>query len=427
MSLDSLYEVLNPHFNTLTFYKMAKNHTQELRRIMTNFFQKQGYSIVIHGNTVNLKDIGKHPKNTRDLIAANISNQTEIGKNFSGVTDDYQSRFEIPEFIVNGHFVTIKLKSNDTFFDTGHDITLSIRADNNNVTSDSFKRYYHKINLLKPVDTVLGDIVKCVNQDIEAYVSGVTQGDEPRNQNHYSPSAVQMAYDLFLRNFEGKDAAAGLPVEFKMITKEDVGKMTGSKSAGLRPFTISLESKTKKTASKSFLNKHPEINSIFAEYKQIEAVFNQVFGSTLRYAMDNVFPSEVYDDDSKKMIDSNFIFFCKKMANLGYRIKKSTSGTKQASFEFSRGLGTAEERFEKMKRVVASEMEPKFVGNIYHHSYLKFIPGIQLNKLISQRFNGNSLDMVDQFIAALMEKGIFPKLPSSHMHGIIQNILSSSY
>lgn len=353
-----LNEKVNKYFRQEKFYKVAREYAPELKKIIIQFLRKKGVSKLkqSYGSQLDYDDLPSDPKEKASQFKRATSS-TEVRNDFFSAKDGgYGSSIDIVPFEYKDFNFNIKIYTNKEFFIDGHDLLIEI----NSISGDysSKKQYYYKINLMKPVSSVLDDIWDSMIKSIEKYSSGKGSEDLKKSstQNRFidpSPPEIRKLVKLYLQQWtKSKTLKSGkvkktkytdferLPIQFSVSMSQSKSQSgLSSFRRGEPVFTINFKIKAPKFKTKH-LEEFPKLREYHKAYS--EAMKKLGYG----YGSDNI---ERYFKDYK-VIDSSHIdmfskleFVVRKMSKYGYiptqvRLSWKASDPNKINFGFSKKI-----------------------------------------------------------------------------------------
>lgn len=146
-------------------------------------------------------------KNERDKTVKNIINNTKEYKAqkhrelvgsfdvdsdfFSASSGGYRNDLEFPVMkIEDGNDFQIVLKTNETFFEDGHDLHITVFEKNDDEYNRDRKTYKYKIDLMEPIPEVLDEIWEMTQKSIKRYEKG-EDSDPDKKDNQQKRSSTK--------------------------------------------------------------------------------------------------------------------------------------------------------------------------------------------------------------------------------------------
>jgi hypothetical protein len=207
-----IQEAINDFYKDQTFYTSAKKYSPELKKQVIDFFRRKGvegwqseYSFV--GDKVVYSDLKDMTPEARRKSFHKAIQNFEIGKQFFSVSSSYDATIKFPAMIIGDKSVLVILKSNEEFFESGHDIEVRITGGD-----DKQKSTKHKINLMRPINQVLEDVWSFIQQSLNSFSVEPKPKEEKKPQRKYVRNDIERIVELYLRR-QHKTLKSGKKVE----------------------------------------------------------------------------------------------------------------------------------------------------------------------------------------------------------------------
>jgi len=361
-----LQEAMNDFYRDQTFYTAAKKYQPELKKQILSFLMKKGIagfsSAYDWDPKFTIKDIiAKEPKDRRTAFRGVLA-KTEIGKEFFTVSSTYNAKIDFPVFTFNNHLIDMEIKSNDSFFEDGHDLDIKVTPISDEGPSyQAAKTFSYKLNLLRPIDIVLEDLWKDVIDSITNIADAPEKKYKPDNRK-YIESDIKKIVELYLNTYynvlkSGKKSeitdSAKQPAEFHvtMDTKDYSNSSTGRGNPGFElRFKIRQLTKTQASTGSSSYSRRtvvdPRITSLFPNYEEWFKIYNtarseitgkQSYGFTydsMNFA--NTFGEKMYSEEHMKILERLKIVVTKfmKMGYVPVSGRKASNDREESKIQF---------------------------------------------------------------------------------------------
>ena len=339
--IENMNESLNPYFSNLSFYKAAKNHYPELKRIIMKFLQQKRVKLTKEYDFQDDPDVDFNDlstlKNKKNSILKKM-NRIEKGKNFFSATKEYSdTRISFPKIIYKGFIIDITVQTNENFFEDGHDLNIKIKEEQNAKDYSPTKDFKEKIDLMQGTLVVLEKIWSIVNEKIENYHSIETKKESYRYKEG-SPSLIRKTFEYtigkVIKRKKGEvsivDTDDKSPIDFglqELSSKKETSSVGFAENAS---FKITIKVKGFGPDAAWVKNKYPNIEESFKKYL--------ASGGSNRNISD-VFGSKKLIGEEHDVAISRFEVFCDRVSKLGYYPKEYHSSYKRGdpdeiSFEY---------------------------------------------------------------------------------------------
>lgn len=321
MNIQQLNESINDYFYNVTFYKAAKNHFPELKRIVAKFFQKNGMNISQEYNYSDidsnidfpaLKDIKdkklKKEKMTKAMSDFNIPAK-DSGKPFFSSGKSYDGVIKFPIINYKGFSIVLKIATNETFFEDGHDLELDLKK-------DTTKHFSEKIDLMRPVEVVLENILAVINNKISTF-ENVESDVKEKEERTYSSSLIRNIYDYTLGKTVKRKKDSTTIVDSKddlieFYLRENTGRKQTSSVATYKNPSFDISVKIKGFTETAIMKKYPEVAT---QHKRLKDYKNTGYRSYSSKS-ESMFPK--FLNQEHEIILNRFKVFCERVLKLGY-------------------------------------------------------------------------------------------------------------
>jgi len=337
-------EAMHDFYKEQTFFNSARKFRPELKKQIIAFLQRRVDKISSRwgSDSLDVTDLKNMPTEHRKKQFIKIMNDIEINDKFFAAKTDYSAKISLPTIIYNNFRIEMSIKSNESFFDTGHDFQVEVKKTGEKQYG-SGREFNYKINLMQSIPKVLNIIWDYVEKSIKEY-SSTEKPKANTTRRRYAKSDIQRTVSKILNVYyktykNGKkvliDDYEKMPAYFRTtMDKSSTGRTGNSRSDG---FTLTIETRKLKssTAKSSIYTKSsaisPDILERYPDIKEWAVIYNEADKemSGRSYGRFNsvrdVIGDKIYTDDHLAVF-KKLEFVVKKFAKMGYLPDRSSSG-----------------------------------------------------------------------------------------------------
>lgn len=335
-----LNEKIHKFYKQEKFYKVARDYPAELKKIIIQFFRSKGVNKFQQGyfsNKLDYDNLPSDPKEKKNKFKMATSSTMVRKDFFSAKEGGYDGKIDVVPFEYNDLDFAVQIFTNKEFFIDGHDLLISV--DDSGATGSSGKKYYYKINLMRPVITVLEDVWENVEKSIEKFNSGKESellGKKNVNRiKSNEPPDVRRLVDKYLQQWTKKRTLKSgevkktkytdfdkLPIEFSVSIQSPQNNELSTFPRGEQTFTINFKIKAPKFKIKHLEN-FPKLTEYHEAYMSAMKKLGHSFGIN---RLEKHFSNFKVIDSSHVEMFNKLEFVIKKMSKHGYiPIKIQTS------------------------------------------------------------------------------------------------------
>lgn len=260
-----------------------------------------------------------------------VSDQAFSATTSSSSTGD----IAFPVWTYQGVGVSVKINSNEEFFDGGHDLIIQI-IDKSKETQAN-KEYAFKVNLMNNIEKVLEEIWKASTRAVQMFKDGVEQErEEPVKK--YKPNPIvgeinNMLNKWFSTTKTGKLKKVGeykLPAEIYATYEKGYSKGTGKNPKKGSKIILNVKIKGSRLSGKGLEKSLPEAGKWHSIYrglvqKVMDPSRSRYYNRTFTDMFDRYGDTKLLSDDHEKMF-RRLQVIVKKLASYGFIPKSSSRG-----------------------------------------------------------------------------------------------------
>lgn len=331
-------ESMNDFYKNLTFYKAAKSYAPELKKQIIAFLRKKGikgyqgeYSFQPSFSYDNLPTDKKEKRSLFRDIYKNLEIDDKTGDRYQSKLPTFK-KISFPPFNYDDFTIKAEINNNETFFEDGHDLSISLnKIDGGYETSRKFE---YKLNLLRNIYIVLEDFWSLILKSIEEYP--LTEKPQySQNREYKVPTSPEP--EVIVKKWLGtyyKEYKSGKKVEIDDVTKQPAeffitqnksDRSYSSTGRGSKGFTLNFKIRLLSrnfTTSGYRTSLNPELKNRYPQYKEWLEILNGFYkdmGFSSYQYMDEekLFGEKSYSDEHLKVFEKLKIVV-KRLFKMGY-------------------------------------------------------------------------------------------------------------
>lgn len=414
-------EAVHDFFKQQSFYKSAKNYQPELKKQIIDFLRRKGIKGYAGGWSSDdltydkLKDLSAKERNN---LFRKLHKNFDVDKEFFAAKSGYSNSFSFPTFFYNDLAISIKIASNSTFYDDGHDLEIEVYPTNTDEEYPKHKTYKYKLNLLRDIQVVLNDLWSKVEDAIKRHNSQEVDDATREREERYASyskrpvSEIERTVKTILDRYF-KEYKSGRVKEIEDMDKKPVNwgvyfeksdKQYRSLSSEAYPnfilnFDITKTNRAMKKSGSSYRSNYTIDPKIKERYPDIQKWIDTVATAIrekndkrfMRLDFESLFGERILNDDHIKYWNRLKEYVIPKFLKLGYYPDNSMTPYKKGE--------RTKITFTHSSEVAEKAQDPSFIK--------KFLQSERFNKNVKNAFFYDSFhpdDIQPTLIRSLFER-----------------------